>query len=330
MKRLRTTSTSSNCVTLNASFAETGLTKERPPVQVSVCIAMLLPGQTIVASSQSFLALVKIKHLSSTPLTVLLPNRSPFELMPSLGDTCLLPPGSSVTNPDSSQDELVQFRLPRRSIHSFARRRSLGEIDTLSTPCVAADSIFAALTGMAVSLLHEKKKQSSSSTASFLTLSLYSHLLNRYGVAGEDKRRFTGGLAPRHKLIAEQALRNVLDNTISADKLAQQCGLSPGHFARAFRQTFGTSFQRHVLDSRIRKAKQLLQQSDASLRSIAMQVGYADQATFTESFSRATGIAPGRYRRRFSIDKREDYGDATRDNHTASREKSGLGTLQHI
>lgn len=208
-----------------------------------------------------------------------------------------------MTNPDYSHDELLQFRLPRQSILSFAQRRPGPVMDTVSAPCVAADPIMTALAEMAVALLRDRNKQSAYSTAHYLTLSVYSHLLHRYGMAGECSKRFTGGLAPKHKLIAQEALRSAPENAITTEKVAEACGLSPAHFARAFRQTFGSSFQRQILDSRIRTAKQLLQRSDASLKSIAIQVGYADQATFTESFSRAVGMAPGRYRRRFAIDQ---------------------------
>lgn len=308
-KSLKTRSASSACLTLAADIAESDHNKASSPLRISVFIAIFSPGEATVASLQSFLALVKISTLPSTPLAVVLRDQSLLELLPGPGDVCLLPPGTSVTNPDSSQDELLQFRFPRQSILSFAQRRPVPAIDTLSAPCVAADPIMTALARMAGALLHDRKKQSDCSTAHYLTLSLYSHLLNRYGVAGGYKKNFTGGLAPKHKLIAQQALRSAPDNAITTEKVAEACGLSPAHFARAFRQTFGISFQRQILDSRIRKAKQLLQRSDASLKSIAIQVGYADQATFTESFSRAVGMAPGRYRRRFAIDQPRTFTD---------------------
>ncbi|NYF79032.1 helix-turn-helix domain-containing protein [Granulicella arctica] len=83
--------------------------------------------------------------------------------------------------------------------------------------------------------------------------------------------------------------------------LAERCGLSDGHFARAFRQSFGSSFHKYLLEARIKRAQKLLLESNASLKQIALEIGYADQPTFTESFTRVVGMPPGRYRRRFGL-----------------------------
>jgi AraC-like DNA-binding protein len=136
--------------------------------------------------------------------------------------------------------------------------------------------------------------------AEYFTLSLYSHLIHHHGSAEAGRERLVGGLSPKHKRIIQEAVSASLDRVITIEDIASQCGISIGHFARAFRQSFGTSFHKSLLESRIERGKQLLLDTDDSLKAIACQVGYADQRTFTESFTRVVGMAPGRYRRRFA------------------------------
>jgi AraC-like DNA-binding protein len=97
-----------------------------------------------------------------------------------------------------------------------------------------------------------------------------------------------------------QSLNASSDFVPSMGDLAERCGLSIGHFARAFRQSFGSSFHKYLLEERVKRAQKLLRESNASLKQIALEIGYSDQPTFTESFTRVVGMPPGKYRRRFS------------------------------
>jgi transcriptional regulator GlxA family with amidase domain len=133
----------------------------------------------------------------------------------------------------------------------------------------------------------------------YFAYTLYSHLLDRYGTENDAPQRFVGGLSPSHRRIVEDALRAPLGSAITIESMSAKCQLSGRHFARAFRQSFGAPFYKFLLNVRLQQAKHLLVDTVMSIREIADQIGYADQATFTESFTRAMGIPPGRYRRRY-------------------------------
>jgi transcriptional regulator GlxA family with amidase domain len=49
-----------------------------------------------------------------------------------------------------------------------------------------------------------------------------------------------------------------IGGAVSLAELARACDLSPGHFARAFKQTTGQSPHRWLIAQRIEKAKQLM------------------------------------------------------------------------
>jgi transcriptional regulator GlxA family with amidase domain len=52
---------------------------------------------------------------------------------------------------------------------------------------------------------------------------------------------------------------------------------------------------------RIGRARELLERGELSQKEIAAPPGYKDVATFSRVFRKATGLAPGAYRKRFSL-----------------------------
>ena len=106
-----------------------------------------------------------------------------------------------------------------------------------------------------------------------------------------------GGLAPWQLRRAQEIMRSHLDDALPLAELARACRLSPGHFARAFRQTTGQPPHRWLMEQRIEKAKQLLVDSTLSLAEIAQTCGFADQSHFTRVFAQRVHSSPGQWRR---------------------------------
>jgi AraC-like DNA-binding protein len=123
------------------------------------------------------------------------------------------------------------------------------------------------------------------------------HVLRHYGdVAYSTRHAVHGGLTPRQLRCAKELMRADLGRDILLSELADLCGLSATHFARAFRQSTGTSPHRWLLDLRIEHAKGLLLE-DGTLSDVALNCGFADQSHFTRTFTKHVGISPGRWRR---------------------------------
>jgi len=77
--------------------------------------------------------------------------------------------------------------------------------------------------------------------------------------------------------------------------LARECGLTRAHFTRRFRSLVGLSPHRMRLAARIERAKSLLTTS-RPLVEAGFACGFTDQAHFTKTFVRFTGITPSAYR----------------------------------
>jgi AraC family transcriptional regulator len=83
---------------------------------------------------------------------------------------------------------------------------------------------------------------------------------------------------------------------IGLSTLADLVGLSPKHFARAFKQSAGVPPHQWLIARRIERAQALLVSTRLSLSDVALSCGFADQSHFTATFRRVTGTSPGRFR----------------------------------
>lgn len=73
--------------------------------------------------------------------------------------------------------------------------------------------------------------------------------------------------------------------------------LSCGHFRAAYKNMFGISFHRDLIQSRMLLAKYLLMTTSLSLPAIAAKCGYEDDKYFLRQFRQQEGISPNAYRK---------------------------------
>jgi AraC family transcriptional regulator len=106
-----------------------------------------------------------------------------------------------------------------------------------------------------------------------------------------------GGLASWQQRVITTYIEEHLAEQISLTTLAQLVSLSPYHFCRAFRQSFGTPPHRYHSSHRIERAKTLLVESASSVTEIGLAVGFQETSSFTTAFRKATGQTPMAYRR---------------------------------
>ncbi len=88
-----------------------------------------------------------------------------------------------------------------------------------------------------------------------------------------------------------------LAEDISLDVLADLVRLSPYHFLRSFKRSFGEPPHRYWMGRRIERAKALLANLRASITDIAFDVGFSGTSAFSAAFHRITGQTPTDYRR---------------------------------
>lgn len=85
---------------------------------------------------------------------------------------------------------------------------------------------------------------------------------------------------------------------ITAKDVANHVDLSPSYFGVLFRQTTGSSPTAYIIDLRIRKAQQLLRESNYRVYEIAEMVGYENTFYFSRLFKKLVGCTPNEWRNR--------------------------------
>ena len=78
--------------------------------------------------------------------------------------------------------------------------------------------------------------------------------------------------------------------------LAENCQISYSTYLRVFKQLTGTTPVKYQQNCRLKKAAELLEFSDETVLSIALDIGYYDSAHFIREFIRFKGVSPTQYR----------------------------------
>ncbi len=131
------------------------------------------------------------------------------------------------------------------------------------------------------------------------SLMLAARLVNNYS----DGSFLKPGVVNQHRL-DNVRLRRVLDYIeahleaeIAVADLASLANLSAFHFTRMFTAAVGVAPYRYVSRRRLERAMAMLADDKLPLHEIAHRSRFSSQASFNRAFRRATGMAPGEYRR---------------------------------
>jgi AraC family transcriptional regulator len=122
-------------------------------------------------------------------------------------------------------------------------------------------------------------------------------LLRLDGATAPSRRLHRGGLAGWQQGRVVDFMEAHLAEDISLNTLADLVRLSPYHFLRCFKGSFGEPPYRYWTGRRIERARVLLANPRASITEIALDVGFSTTSAFSATFRRMTGQTPTDYRR---------------------------------
>ena len=131
-----------------------------------------------------------------------------------------------------------------------------------------------------------------------VNLAFAAHVADTYGGVQAMPPVSKGGLARWQERQAKDMLLADLTGMTPLASIATACGLSPSHFARAFRNSTGMPPHAWLNQARVERSKVLLRQRNRSLSDIAFECGFVDQSHFTRVFVSRVGHAPGAWRRK--------------------------------
>lgn len=192
----------------------------------------------------------------------------------------------------------MMYYLPRSAFDAIAEENETTPFTELSqrADIPADDPIIGALSA-AMLPAFDNPAYASQLFLDHTTLAVASHIGHRYGGLRLPGKGVTGGLTERLERRAKEIIDANLGGELPLARLAEECGLSPRHFARAFKKSVGVAPHHWMVLRRCDLAKHLLRTSALPLAEVALACGFADQSHFTRVFSRIVGIAPGNWRK---------------------------------
>lgn len=106
-------------------------------------------------------------------------------------------------------------------------------------------------------------------------------------------------LDSRYSEEVNESIRNALDyiennltRRISQDEAAKTANMSKGYFSHCFKEVVGKLFVEYVKELKMKKAKELLLDSNRPVYWIAEQLGFQDEKYFSRIFREYTGLLP--------------------------------------
>lgn len=104
----------------------------------------------------------------------------------------------------------------------------------------------------------------------------------------------------RHELYISEALKFMEMNysgKLTVDMIANFVGLNRSYLNSIFKENLGKTLQQYLMELRILKACELLENENLSIGDVSRSVGYPDQLLFSKVFKRLQGTTPSEYKK---------------------------------
>lgn len=92
-------------------------------------------------------------------------------------------------------------------------------------------------------------------------------------------------------------ISNNLDRPITIENIAKEVTLSPSYLRDMYKKAIGISIHEYINQSKIRKAKKLLEISSLNITEVGTQCGFDTVYSFSRFFKNRVGVSPKRYQK---------------------------------
>lgn len=97
------------------------------------------------------------------------------------------------------------------------------------------------------------------------------------------------------RLVKQYIIENYMDSTMSVKSIAQAVFLNENYLSTCFKKQSGISLSEFITKFRMKKAKELLENSGWEIQEIALKTGYLDANYFSKCFKKVYGKTPKKY-----------------------------------
>jgi AraC-like DNA-binding protein len=110
------------------------------------------------------------------------------------------------------------------------------------------------------------------------------------------ERKNGGLLSDKADVIVEYVKEHCLDPNISITELSDKFQISRSYISRIFKKRTGMGMVDYIHELRLDRAKELMKDTDLSLKEIAEKVGFCHSVTMSRAFRKIEGVTPGQFR----------------------------------
>ena len=219
------------------------------------------------------------------------------------GAVCLFPAGSRSSWQISGQFEFFHLyfndldvaRCAEQTWDADPDKRQLSELYHAEDPVLAQAGKLLALSdwqapGQTMAMDH---------LAQWLLL----QVVSRHSGVRQTLPEVTGQLSFRYRRMLQERIHAYLDQSLTLAEMASWVNLSPYHFARLFRATFGCAPYQYVQEQRLILARDQLRNSRDKITAIALSCGFNDSSQFSRAFKSRFGVSPSGYRSHSGCDQ---------------------------
>ena len=94
---------------------------------------------------------------------------------------------------------------------------------------------------------------------------------------------------------AKNMMEEDLSRKVNIATLAKEATLSKFHFVRCYKNAFGLSPYQYILNKRLERSMELLNEGKWMVTDVAYQVGFNDIYSFSKSFKKHFNACPSRF-----------------------------------
>lgn len=263
----------------NACILQGSLNKEIEKTEPVASVSFLLQGSPIVTCNTGVEILRRKLRSGTVGIT---PARATWKFKTE---------GVHTSLNLAIEDASIQAFAAQEFDHSGSRVELEGTLQTSRPP-----ELFAL--GLAFSRLIQYPKRGSALYSQALWTQILLQLLWYHSsLSAEDQSSEVLNLSSDCISMATSFMHDTLNQDISLSAIADQVGLSPGYFLRAFKKSTGKTPMQFRAELRIEKACELLRSTSIDLASISSILGFASPSQFSTVFKRRMGCAPSVFRR---------------------------------
>jgi AraC family transcriptional regulator len=150
--------------------------------------------------------------------------------------------------------------------------------------------------GSSLTTVLETAPQHSRFYADSMATALAAHLLQFYATQKHVLRADPERLSPSALNLAIEYINAHLSEDISLVALAIELGVSQYYLCQSFKKSIGMTPHKYLIQQRIERSQQLLQQPDLTILDIAIACGFANSSHFAKCFRQQLGISPSQFR----------------------------------